>query len=154
MYAESANDLTSGSVGLTFKHALTQLYFTIKIQAVLGLASCKIKKIDVLNVCNGGSFKALPTPTWTKTEDSNSTFNVYDNATGTLLAPSDPAYEFSNRLLLIPQSVSGIVIRITYDYTTLLGLVTLGATKNVTLSGNAWQPNQRIKYAITITQLL
>lgn len=154
MYAESANDLTSGSVALTFKHALTQLYFTIKIQAVLGLASCRIKKIDVLNVCNGGSFKALPTPTWTKTEGSNSIFNVYDNATGTLLAPSDPAYEFPNRLLLIPQSVSGIVIRITYDYTTLLGLVTLGTTKNVTLSGNAWQPNQRIKYAITITQLL
>lgn len=153
MYAESANDLTSGSVPLTFKHALTQLYFTIKVQALLGLSLYRVKKIDVLNVYNGGSFKSLPTPTWTTTGTNNSTFNVYDDPTGVSLVLGGSPYEFPNRLLLIPQSVSGIVIRITYDSTTL-GILTLGATKNITLSGNAWQPNQRIKYAITITQLL
>lgn len=150
MYAESANDLTSGPVVLTFKHALTQLYFTMQTTQV-GV-SFKIKRIDVRNISNNANFKSLPTPTWTLVESKNSFFNVYTSSTGVSISSTDAApYEFPNRLLVIPQAVTGVVIRITYDYWVAGVLSLSGVTKDVTLSGSPWLANQRIKYAITIS---
>lgn len=164
MYAETTTDQTvsSNPVALTFNHALTQLYFTIKTTQ-LGY-TFRIKELTLQNVFPQGDFKAKASTAWS-TSGTAVNYPVYSSPTNGVLISAgkeygenetDPddrfSYVFPTRLYVIPQAVTAVKIYIKYDLL-LLGAVNLAdAEKTVTLSGNAWAPNQKIEYAITISQ--
>lgn len=150
MYAESAVDLTSGSVALTFKHALTQLYFTIAT-AQKGF-TFQIKELSLTTLYNTGSFKTLSTPTWTTSGTTDPVFPVYSDATGIAVnAATSTPYEFTKRLAVIPQSAAGVKIHLKFDLKIGNAVVEADQVKDVALTGT-WAPNQRVKYAITISR--
>ena len=163
MYAETTTDMTATSnpVALTFNHALTQLYFTIRTTQ-LGY-TFRIKELTLQNVSSLGAFKTKPSPTWTP----GSTFvnyPVYSAPSNGILIGSDKeypdnsdpddhnSYVFSTHLYVIPQVITSVKIYIKYDLL-VLGSLNIGdAEKTITLTGNPWAMNQKIEYAITISQ--
>lgn len=149
MYAESAADLTSGAVALSFKHALTQLYFTIQT-AQKGF-TFQIKELSLTTLYNTGSFASLNTPAWTTSGTNDAAFTVYSDATGVPVVATGSPYEFPNRLAVIPQSAVGVKIHLKFDLLVLGSVNEADQTKDVVLSGT-WAPNQRVKYAITISR--
>lgn len=149
MYAESG-DLTTGPAALAFKHTLTQLYFTI-VTAQKGF-TFYIKELSLTTLYNTGSFKTLPSPAWTTSGATDAVFTVYSDPTGYAVnASASTPYEFPNRLAVIPQSAAGVKIHLKFDLKIGTAVVEADQIKDLTLTGT-WSPNQRIKYAITITR--
>lgn len=157
MYTDATSDLTSGTVPLTFKHALTQIYFTVATTTANVIFT--IKRIDVQGPVGKGTFKSLPDPTWelsTEPTWSPMQYTPYNNNTGIDVLSTDVAPQaVGTTLMLIPQPVGAIDIVVTYDVTyteiTEGGNKKTDLTKTVTLSGADWAFNQRIKYALVIT---
>lgn len=150
MYAESAVDLSSGPVALSFKHALTQLYFTIAT-AQKGF-TFQVKELSINTLYNTGSFKSLSSPAWTTTGATDPVFTVYSDPTGYAVnASASTPYEFTTRLAVIPQSATTVKLHLKYDLMIGPAVVESNKTIDITLSGT-WAPNQRIKYAITISR--
>lgn len=150
MYTDISGDMTSGSVDLTFKHALTQIYFTMV--TTQSNVTFTIKRLQVQDVVGKATFKSLPTPAWTLSTDPSWVVTYTPFIGNTIVRSTDVTYPtLGNAIMLIPQPVTNISIKVTYDIN-IGGVSTqTNKTKTVTLSGADWAPNQRIKYALSIT---
>lgn len=150
MYTDITGDKTSGSVDLTFKHALTQIYFTMV--TTQPNVTFTIKRLQVQDAVGKATFKSLPTPVWTLSSDPSWTVTYTPYIGNTLVKSTDAAPQtLGAPIMLIPQPVTGISFKVIYDIN-IGGVSTqTNKTKVVTLTGADWAPNQRIKYALSIT---
>lgn len=150
MYADERKNKLGpylGGLNVVFKHALTNIFFTAETDKVYDDITFTIKSIKVIDVLTKGTFKALPTPTWTLASD-NGIFTPYPDTEPGVVVTSTRTGKIGTELMMIPQDVSTVTVEVVY---TISGtnVATETVTSLVALDG-LWETNQRIEYVFGI----
>ncbi|CDN33034.1 hypothetical protein BN938_2969 [Mucinivorans hirudinis] len=149
MYADEMKDKLGpyqGGMNVTFKHALTNIFFSAETDQPYPGITYTIKSIKLKDVFTKGTFKALPTPTWALASSTDD-FEPYSGS-GVVVTSTNTG-KIGADLMMMPQDASAATIEVVY---TISG--TNVATETVTsvleLTGHRWEINQRIEYVILI----
>lgn len=146
------------TVPFTFSHALTQINFSVK-GAVAG-PTYRIKKIELKNVVNKGTFKygadfaaASWTPSAILADKANYVY-YNDATTGTLVNTSLVSFgngnPLSTALMLLPQTSANFVIEVTYDVE-IEGIdIKENKVATITLPSTTWNKGKKIRYNLTV----
>lgn len=150
-YATISDKPADNKLTLNFKHILTRINFSYKLDKV-GYA-CEVSKIVINNVSGG-------TATYTF-NNANAPWGVGDAAdvsyeypigTNAIIDDYYPLEDKDGSLVLLPQNVAGKTISITYTTKSTDGKHTYyTGTKTVTLPADAvWEAGKNIRYKLTL----
>lgn len=144
---------SGNAVALTFRHILTQINFSAKLEAGFDYV---ISKIEITGVNNDGTYKyTADKGAWTVTTPADVVNYTY---AGKFDATPDGNGVASfatgaNALLLLPQTLpAGAKINVTYMATATTGnkVKTFDGTKSVDIAGGSWELGKNIRYVLTL----
>lgn len=143
---------TTGDITLTFKHALTQINFSIKGEDA---NTYKVSSLSIVGVAESGVYSYEPTVGWTPTANETTgtyTYPIAGNASVTGTTAVD-LMQANGALMLIPQSMTAAA-KIKISYSVHDGDDALLATNNdVDISlenAEAWVAGQKVRYTLKL----
>ena len=145
LVADKTKDNCSGSVDLSFHHALTRLTFKAKRGgAVSDDVSIKISSITVIDAASKGTFD-FGTKTWSGV-GTDANFTLANTSTTDLgITETDDLNTDANTLLMIPQTIDDVKIKVAYTQDDWDGTATFSLA-----STEAWTANKSILYTLII----
>lgn len=144
----ATKDQKSGSVVLTFNHAMTQVKFTVvKPSTGFDKVNITVKSIKLKDIINKGTFKA-ETQVWTPSAIGSDVqaYEIYNKGTGQVVTTSAAAIGIP--MVMIPQEASLKYFEVVYD---VAGTGVASETVTKTISLTDWSPNQKVSYNLTFS---
>ena len=142
----------SGSVALTFNHALSQILFKAKCASADFTA--KVKTIELSGIQNEGTYTFASKAEGTAIEGEwsgvtgTAGYAYLTNGDAAITSAGEAITGTNGALMLMPQTLSGAKLKVVYEVT--LGSQTFDVTKeNVELKGT-WAPGMKYTYDLTL----